>query len=67
MQHPIFGSSTQGVFVQKFVPMPEKKGDRLNKKIEINPNEKVGHDRVSKIINSLGIRVFNNYIRYTAS
>ena len=46
-QHPIFGSSKQIVHVQKFFPRPGKKRNRLNEKIDVDPNEKVDHDVVS--------------------
>ena len=59
-QHPIFGSSKPSIHVQKFFPRPGKKRNRLNEKIDVDPNEKVDHDVVSiNIINVKSISAFN--------
>ena len=45
--HPILGSGHPAIKVQIFHPRPGKKRDRMNEKIEIEPNEKVDDVEVS--------------------
>ena len=45
--HQIHGSLKPSVHVQKFFPRPGKKRNRLNEKIDVDPNEQVDHDVVS--------------------
>ena len=45
--HPILGSDHPAIKVQIFHPRPGKKRDRMNEKIEIEPNEKVDDVEVS--------------------
>ena len=52
---PTLGSSRTNIPVKKFFPRPGKKRNRLNEKIEVDPNEKVDHDSVSMTIRRLGI------------
>ena len=46
-QHPILGSSKPCISVKKFIPRPGTKTNRMNEKIDVDPNEKVDHDFVS--------------------
>ena len=49
-QHPILGSSKPGINVKKFIPRPGTKTNRMNEKIDVDPNEKVDHNVVSIIL-----------------
>ena len=59
-QHPIFGSSKPSIHVQKFFPRPGKKRNRLNEKIDVDPNEKVDHDLVSNTV--INVRFISAFI-----